>query len=328
MSTADIVKKHLARALDELARGDALRLHTDADSLVFRAAEYGGATGLCRVVLAPTRAKFLGISEGAVVEAQQLPALLFGKHPPAIGEHFTPSALERHAVVLVKRAGLLPAILHAEADESVLVLDAAAVQNVPATVPELTLQTTIHLPMHAAENTRVAAFMERGGRVHLAILIGAPEQMEAPTVRLHSSCLTGDILGSLRCDCGEQLSAAMHSMAENGGGVVLYLNQEGRGIGLMGKLRAYALQEQGMDTVEANLALGYGEDERDFSIAAIMLKALGMKTIRLMTNNPAKMAALSACGVVITERIPLVVEAGAHNREYLASKVAKLGHIF
>jgi GTP cyclohydrolase II len=147
-------------------------------------------------------------------------------------------------------------------------------------------------------------------------------------VRLHSACFTGDVLGSLKCDCGPQLQAAATAMAEAGGGILLYLNQEGRGIGLANKMRAYALQDQGFDTVEANHHLGFQDDERDFRVGATLLSRLGVDRVRLLTNNPAKLAMLEKQGIAVTERVPLVVGKTPQNAAYLATKAAKSGHLF
>ncbi len=145
--------------------------------------------------------------------------------------------------------------------------------------------------------------------------------------RLHSACFTGDVLGSLKCDCGPQLDAALTQMGHEGAGILLYLNQEGRGIGLANKMRAYDLQDQGFDTVEANHRLGFEDDERDFRIGAALLKKLGFSKVRLLTNNPAKMRMLEANGIEVVERVPLKVGLSRHNAAYLATKAAKSGHI-
>ena len=146
-------------------------------------------------------------------------------------------------------------------------------------------------------------------------------------MRVHSECFTGDLLGSLRCDCGPQLRGAIRRMAEEGAGVLLYLAQEGRGIGLVNKLRAYALQDRGLDTLDANRALGWGADERNFLVAATMLEELGIRRVRLLTNNPDKLAALAACGVEVAGREPHVVAPNGVNDAYLATKARRFGHL-
>ena len=161
---------------------------------------------------------------------------------------------------------------------------------------------------------------------HLALVMGDPRRARAPLVRVHSECLTGDVFGSLRCDCGEQLSKAMQMVAHEKVGVILYMRQEGRGIGLANKLHAYALQEQGLDTVEANVKLGFKADLRDYGVGAQILADLGLSRIRLITNNPRKVVGLKAYGLTIVERIPLVLPATEHSRRYLATKKSKLGH--
>jgi GTP cyclohydrolase II len=184
-----------------------------------------------------------------------------------------------------------------------------------------------HVPLEGAKQCEVIAFRAGdGGPEQLAIVIGAPDRARPVLVRLHSACFTGDLLGSLRCDCGGQLRAALRLMTGAEGGVLLYLAQEGRGIGLLNKLRAYSLQEQGFDTLEANERLGFAADERLFETAAAMLDSLGIARVRLMTNNPAKIEKLKALGIEVVERVPLVMPANVHNRRYLEVK-AKSGHL-
>lgn len=171
---------------------------------------------------------------------------------------------------------------------------------------------------------------DAGKKEHIAMVRGDIGKMPvsyAPLVRLHSECLTGDVFGSRRCDCGRQLDGAMKLITEEGAGLVLYLRQEGRGIGLENKVRAYALQDQGLDTVEANVHLGFDPDERDFAVGAHMLLAMGIRSIRLITNNPAKAAALSRFGISVVERIPMVVEPDPYSESYLRTKREKLGHL-
>jgi len=165
------------------------------------------------------------------------------------------------------------------------------------------------------------------GKEHLALVFGNPAQDQSVLCRVHSECLTGDALYSLRCDCGSQLKEAMRRIAEQGSGVILYLRQEGRNIGLSSKIKAYALQDQGADTVEANLKLGFAADERDYSMCAPMLAQLGISSLRLMTNNPLKVKALEDLGIKVTERLPLITGENSHNQLYLATKRDKLGHI-
>ena len=166
------------------------------------------------------------------------------------------------------------------------------------------------------------------GQEHVALLLGDVANGAAPLCRLHSECLTGDALLSLRCDCGPQLQAALQDIAAAGRGLLLYLRQEGRGIGLLNKIRAYALQEQGADTLDANRLLGLPADARDYGIAAAMLRELGASDVRLMTNNPTKIASLQAHGITISERVPLQVGRNRRNGAYLDTKAHRMGHLF
>jgi len=179
-----------------------------------------------------------------------------------------------------------------------------------------------------AEQTEVIAFRAGDGGVeHLAIIIGAPDPAQPPLVRLHSECFTGDLLGSLRCDCGQQLRGAIALIQRSGGGVLLYLAQEGRGIGLINKLRAYRLQDQGFDTVDANMVLGFEADERSYQPAAEMLQRLGFPRIRLLTNNPAKITQLTRFGIEVVERVPHAFPPNPHNAPYLRAKAERGGHL-
>jgi GTP cyclohydrolase II len=182
--------------------------------------------------------------------------------------------------------------------------------------------------MAASQAGRVHVFRpDDGGAEHYAIEIGTPAMDSAVTVRLHSACFTGDVLGSLKCDCGQQLRAAISAMAAGGGGVLIYLNQEGRGIGLANKMRSYALQDAGLDTVEANHWLGFEDDQRDFRTGAMILRRMGIGRVRLMTNNPAKLSILSSQGIEVTERLPILVGHTAENARYLTTKAEKSGHL-
>jgi len=174
---------------------------------------------------------------------------------------------------------------------------------------------------------KLVAFKETAtGGEHLALIKGEWQKNEPVLTRVHSSCFTGDILGSFRCDCGEQLHKAMQMVQQEGKGLVLYMNQEGRGIGLMNKLRAYKLQEEGMDTVEANLHLGFGMDERDYGVGAQILRYLGATRLKLMSNNPKKRAALNGYGIEIVDIVPIEIQSNVHNERYLKTKRDKLGH--
>ncbi|WP_417623868.1 GTP cyclohydrolase II [Paremcibacter congregatus] len=188
--------------------------------------------------------------------------------------------------------------------------------------------TAAKVPLAGAEQTTMVAFRpDDGGTEHFALLIGDPNRHDPVLTRIHSECFTGDLLGSLKCDCGEQLNGAIRHMQNQGGGVLLYLAQEGRGIGLINKLRAYQLQDQGFDTVDANERLGFQSDERIFGPAAQMLKIMGFDKVRLLTNNPLKVEGLEACGVTVTERVKHAFPSNAHNDHYLKTKKKRSGHL-
>jgi len=185
------------------------------------------------------------------------------------------------------------------------------------------------VPLAGAEQARIVAFRPSdGGTEHLAIIIGEPPRDRPVLTRLHSECFTGDLLGSLRCDCGDQLRGAIAEIGRHGHGILLYLAQEGRGIGLVNKLRAYRLQDSGADTFDANHQLGFDADERVYLPAAEMLRQLGFGEVRLMTNNPAKVEGLVHCGIAVVERVSHVFPANGHNERYLETKAAKFGHLF
>jgi GTP cyclohydrolase II len=182
------------------------------------------------------------------------------------------------------------------------------------------------LPSRFGDFRIVAFWNNRDAKEHIAIVHGDVVGAADVPTRLHSECLTGDVMGSLRCDCRDQLEAALRAIAARPCGMVLYLRQEGRGIGLINKIRAYALQDKGLDTVEANLALGFRDDERDYAVAAHMVQSLGVRSIQLMTNNPNKLAQLGQLGVEVTARLPHVLPPNPHNRFYLETKASRSGH--
>ena len=189
---------------------------------------------------------------------------------------------------------------------------------------------TSRLPTRYGEFLLHAYLEEREGeaaRVHLALVRGPTDSESKPLLRIHSECLTGDLLASIRCDCGEQLDQALVAIGEAPAGILIYLRQEGRGIGLLNKLRAYNLQDDGLDTVDANIHLGFEPDERDYSIAVDILEELGVTAVRLLTNNPNKVAAFERSRVQVIERVPLVVSETAENANYLETKRRRLGHM-
>ncbi|MXU64826.1 GTP cyclohydrolase II [Oceanomicrobium pacificus] len=247
-------------------------------------------------------------------------------------------ALDAALLLLCKQAHLLPAILIATlpADAArTLARDAGlSCESLDVIGPILHRSSPLlavsaaRVPLDVSEASRVHVFRPRdGGEEHYAIEIGQPNRSEPVLSRLHSACFTGDLAGSLKCDCGPQLRAALAQIGTEGAGVLLYLNQEGRGIGLANKMRAYQLQDEGFDTVEANHRLGFEDDERDFKIGAEILRSMGFSSVRLMTNNPAKVRMMETCGVAVAERVPLRVGETRHNRAYLDTKARKSGHL-
>ena len=230
------------------------------------------------------------------------------------------------AVRLARRAGLLPALfMDGDAGADAVSVAAEAIADFDLS-PSLAVASRARLPTRSAEKAEIVAFRsEEDAAEHVALLIGEPSG-KPPLVRLHSECLTGDVLGSLKCDCGPQLDQALAAIAASGWGILLYLRQEGRGIGLVNKLRAYALQDQGFDTVDANVRLGFSDDERDFSVAARMLKLLSQDQVRLLTNNPRKVTGLEGAGIRVVERVPLQPESNRYNQSYLDTKRLRSGH--
>src|SRR5690606_19037755 len=216
------------------------------------------------------------------------------------------------ALALAKAARLVPALVGFEAepgeDREIVQISAADVeQHARAGAASLKLTSKARVPLADATDCEIALFRaEHGESEHVAVIIGKPRFDDVVPVRLHSACLTGDLLGSLRCDCGEQLRTAVSRIASLGGGVLLYLDQEGRGIGLPNKLRAYTLQDAGLDTVDADRHLGFLSDERNYDVAAVLLEQLGVKRITLLTNNPQKISALREHGIEVVGRLPLV----------------------
>ncbi len=345
--------RRVALALDALRHGWPITL---AEGFTLLPAETGFGQGLAasRMLISAARAATLKLANQRDAAEPQVPVLIRGAEPfdlnlaraladpaldlawpmkgPFVAEPLPQREAAAAALELARLAGVLPAFLvnpdPAGEAQAVSPSDLDQWQDTSA----LVIATRAHLPVAACEEAEIIAFRSANDmREHVALVIGQPNGARAPLVRLHSECLTGDILGSLKCDCGPQLAAALAAMvdeARSGGwGVLLYLRQEGRGIGLINKLRAYRLQDQGFDTIDANTRLGLPAEARDFPVAARMLALLGAGAIRLMTNNPAKVEALAASGVTVAERVPHQLPANPHNARYLSVKRDRAGHL-
>ena len=250
---------------------------------------------------------------------------------------------ENGGLTLARLGGLLPAVVSVAADpaeipelramlenRAVLATTTAEIEAMAGNVRvELTYVSDGPVPLADAEDARILCFREANGLLeHVAIVIGTPESWPDPVpVRLHSACLTGDLFGSLRCDCGEQLRGSLRFFAASGGGVLLYLAQEGRGIGLGNKLRAYLLQQEGLDTIDADGALGFGADERRYYAGIEILRHLGIQRIQLLTNNPEKVRALREGGIEVIDRQPIFGTVNRHNLPYVMAKVQRAGHL-
>jgi GTP cyclohydrolase II len=301
------------------------------------------APALPQLILTARRAAALGIDTTEPV-ALPLPATADAKSIYAIAANkrvageFKPSAVGPAAVAalaLAKLAFRLPALLAVTLKRTALPVFDPPILTIPAdavaefrdlAIESLTMASEANVPLHGGINARFVIFRGIIGGESAAIIVGKPDVSKPVTVRLHSACLTGDVFGSRRCDCGDQLRLALKQLAESGGGIVLYLDQEGRGLGLANKMRAYELQDQGLDTVDANITLGFDDDERDYGAAGRMLDLLGCDRIRLMTNNPAKIDGLVEAGIEITDRVPLLTPVNGDNRRYLAAKATRAGH--
>ena len=297
----------------------------------------GARGGLAERMVAKDAGDDLEPMPGMVLPTLRL-NLLAGS-PPDDDEAPQPGSSEA-AVRLAKLAGLLPAVLSVPLPSQVedarawsaerhfpyvRAVDVASYQDHAAASLRPVSQALV--PLSEAETARIVAFRAvPGSREHIAVIVGQPDPGAAPLVRLHSACMTGDLLASLRCDCGDQLRGAIAAMAAAGGGVLLYLAQEGRGIGLVNKLRAYELQDLGLDTIDANWELGFEADERFYRPAAEMLRQLGFHRVRLMTNNPEKITALAHYGISVVERVAHAFPANVHNVEYLRTKALRAGH--
>lgn len=240
------------------------------------------------------------------------------------------------AIELAKLVQKLPALLVASAetvsalafDPPLITVAAAGIANFRRNlIASLAIASEAKVPLHSGITTRFVIFRDAVGSAPVAIIVGTPDFSRPVPIRLHSACLTGDVFGSRRCDCGDQLRLALTCLQDAGGGVILYLEQEGRGLGLANKMRAYELQDAGLDTVDANTTLGFDDDERDYGAAARMLEMLGCRRVIMLTNNPGKLEGLADAGIEISGRIPLNTPVNAHNRRYLAALARRAGHM-
>lgn len=353
------------RAAAELRRGGFVVVSAGRNAVLIQAAEavtpeslerIAGFGGMPALAITGRRAAVLQLLRpGAeVVEVALAKGLLahvvrdladpcsgsLGDLPPGLSARAVdPETPAGGGVRLAKLARLLPAVLAAPLDGDPVafardndfflatVEDIAHHQQTAARTLRPVAEARV--PLEGAENARIVAFRPSdGGIEHLAIIIGEPDPDRPVLTRLHSECFTGDLLGSLRCDCGDQLRGAIAEIAQDGSGVLLYLAQEGRGIGLVNKLRAYRLQDVGFDTLDANEQLGFDDDERIYLPAAEMLRRLGIGRVRLLTNNPAKVQSLARHDIEVAERVPHVFPANDHNQIYLHTKATRSGHLF
>jgi GTP cyclohydrolase II len=314
------------------------------DEARLHAFEHLCAPAQLRLVVTARRARALGIeSDGPValklangIDAAAIYSLVADADPDESAA-LEGAADERAAaaIELAKIAQRLPALLVADLvsptaaliEPPLIVVGAEAVMKFRRDdVHSLEIAGEAKVPLQGGLSTRFVVFRDAVGGGSAAVIVGEPDFSKPVPVRLHSACLTGDVFGSSRCDCGDQLRLATKRLNEEGGGVILYLEQEGRGLGLANKMRAYALQDAGLDTVDANTTLGFDDDERDYGIAAQMLQKLGCTRIYLMTNNPAKLDGLTGLGIEIVGRKPLHAPINAHNRRYMTAKAMRAGH--
>jgi GTP cyclohydrolase II len=325
-------KFQIALPVDRL---DAARLH---------AFEHLCAPAKPRLVVTARRARALGIEANGPVAlalpqvggAEAILSLVEDANSDEAAEVDGPAGSGAAAAIeLAKIAQCLPALLMADVEPAtstmiepalVIVGSDAVMKFGRADLHSLEIASEAKVPLHGGIPTRFVVFRDSIGGGSVAIIVGTPDLTKPVPVRLHSACLTGDVFGSSRCDCGDQLRLATKRLNEEGGGIVLYLEQEGRGLGLANKMRAYALQDEGLDTVDANTTLGFDDDERDYGIAARMLQKLGCTRVYLMTNNPAKLDGLSGLGIEVVGRKPLHAPINAHNRRYMTAKAMRAGH--
>jgi GTP cyclohydrolase II len=296
-----------------------------------------------RLVLTSLRARSLGIDAKEPVALELMSDLdanmILALVADATSDHvFVPEPAGPAAIAaidLVKLAQVLPAVLVAETtatmvkafNPSIVTVEASAVAlfREKATL-SLAIAGEAYVPLSSGVRTRFVVFRDAFGEDPVAVIVGTPDLSKPVPVRIHSACLTGDVFGSRRCDCGDQLKLALLRLQEAGGGIILYLQQEGRGVGLANKMRTYKLQDGGLDTVDANTTLGFDDDERDYGVAVRMLQMLGCTRVVLLTNNPAKLEGLTKAGIEIAGRMPIETPINSDNRRYLTAKASRAGH--
>lgn len=341
------------RAIDDLKRGVPVIIENESRAILVLPIEYLDQASLDllaefsadetpQILLTATRAHTLNPSIQFdspikvpfldIPNARALGGLIKDVELPSGKGLTSADTVEQAALALIKIGEFLPSAIMCQIDKplpnSLLVLTQEHIQLYKQQIIlSLNEMSRAPLPLQSAHDSSIVAFRSPlGGKEHYAIIVGNIKGQKDPLVRVHSSCYTGDLIGSLSCDCRDQLHTAIRLMAEGEGGVILYLQQEGRGIGLTNKVRAYALKEQGMDTVDANEALGFDDDERLFEPAAEMLKKLNIKTIKLLSNNPRKAEGLKALGIKVSTSVPHIMPIHQHNSSYLQTKATRLGH--
>jgi len=343
----------VSRALAELHAGRPVRINATGEALLILPVEgldnqrLSEFASLCRpaapdLIITQQRAMALGLAASgpmavllpSALDACGIFTLAAERKGHSTVKATTASPASAAAIQLVKLSRGLPAVLAAnmvdhdlQPAHSIVSVDADAVDHFAVdAVNSLVVASEASVPLASGIAARFVVFRDATGTDQVAIVVGKPDFAQPVLVRLHSACLTGDVFGSRRCDCGDQLALALTRMEEIGGGVILYLAQEGRGLGLANKMRTYRLQDGGLDTFDANTTLGFDDDERDYGIAARMLQILRCSRILLLTNNPAKLDGLTKSGIEIAARVPLEAPINPHNKRYLTAKAARSGH--
>lgn len=343
----------VSRALAELQARRPVQINAPGETLLILPVEgldnqrLGEFVSLCRpatpdLIITQQRALALGLGASTpmslrlpkAVDADTIFNLVAERKSHSLAQASAATSAAAAAIQLVKLSRGLPAVLAANVierdvgpDYSIVGVDVEAVDRFAIdAVNSLVIASEALVPLASGIAARFVVFRDATGTDQVAIVIGKPDFTQPVPVRLHSACLTGDVFGSRRCDCGDQLALALTRLEDLGGGVILYLAQEGRGLGLANKMRTYRLQDGGLDTFDANTTLGFDDDERDYGVAARMLWMLNCSQILLLTNNPAKLDGLTRAGIEVAARIPLETPINPHNRRYLTTKAARSGH--